>query len=428
MSTSATRDTPAKTGATDLRVLYGHCLSDPNHPAARMVRSIAVELEGMGDEVLVHQPEVAARGSAQKPAEPRPARPRKFQRFRNLLWFAKTLRHDRAAITADIAAIRAFAPEVVVARHDAYRGSLIRAARVCGVPVVVYADAPVAHETRHWSDDSSPAARRFHPPGLVELYESKHLAMSSAIVAVSEPGKRCLQRYGLKVPITVIRNGVDRAFLGPLPNAEEKLRLRREFGIGEPFLAGFVGTFKPFHGTALLAEVVRATAGWPDLSWIFVGDGPRKASLMSELGEAAGKVTDLGRQPPERLPQLYRMMDFAVAPYPPSEHEFHFCPLKILEAEASGAVVLASDRGDIPALLEGGRAGVVVAGETSHDWAMGLRSLMNDPAGTKEKSARARRFVENHHTWHTSACQLRNILHALSARRSDSQEPTVHSS
>lgn len=382
-----------------------------------MVRAIAGELVALGDEVLVHEPEVAARGSSGLPAMPAARRPRRFQRVRNMLWFAKTLRHDRSAITADIAAIRAFGPDVVVARHDAYRGSLIRAARACGVPVVVYADAPVAHETRHWSDDSSPAARRFHPPGLVEFYERKHLAMSSAIVAVSEPGKRCLEKYGLNVPVSVIRNGVDQAFLAPLPDADWKRRMRQEFGIDEPFLAGFVGTFKPFHGTDLLAELVRATSGWPELRWIFVGDGPRKSSLMSELGADTIKVTDLGRQPPARLPELYRMMDFAVAPYPPSVHEFHFCPLKILEAQASGAVVLASDRGDIPALLDEGRAGVVVSGDSADIWSEALRALMADPAARKEKSGAARRFVENHHTWDTAACQLRKILGGLSVRR-----------
>jgi len=247
-----------------------------------MVHSIAAELRQLGDDVVVHEPEVPRR-QEQGSKDRKPPANKRFQRLRNMLWFAKTLRHDRRAMAADVAAIQAFCPDVVLARHDAYRGSLVRAARACGVPVVVYADAPVAHETRHWSDDSSASAKRFHPPGLVEYYEKHHLAMSSAIVAVSEPGRNCLQAYGLDVPITVIRNGVDQAFLGELPDAERKRQLRRSIGIEAPFVAGFVGTFKPFHGTALLAELIVRTSEWRDLHWLLVGDGPRISSQAEAI-------------------------------------------------------------------------------------------------------------------------------------------------
>lgn len=405
-----------------MKVLYGHCLSDPNHPAVRMVRSIAAELRSLGDDVTVHEPEVARPNHDAFVAESaQPARKR-FRRLRNLLWFAKTLRHDRRALATDMAAIRAFRPDVVLARHDAYRGSLVRAARACGVPVVVYADAPVAHEIRNWSDDTSSASKRFHPPGLVEYYEKHHLAMSSAIIAVSEPGKRCLETYALDVPISVIRNGVDESFLGELPDPDRKRQLRKEFGIDTPFLAGFVGTFKPFHGTALLAELMKRTADWKDLRWMLVGDGPRKADLLRSLGESAVRVTDLGRQPGDRLPELYRMMDFAVAPYPPSVHPFHFCPLKILEAEASGAVVLASDRGDIPALLGDGSCGVVVPDDSVETWAASLSALMKDPDRLRILSRKALEFIENHHTWNNSARNLRIILEQAVERQSRTGE------
>ncbi len=392
-----------------MKVLYGHCLSDTNHPAARMVHSIAVELRKLGDDVVVHEPEVPWRLD-QGSKDRKPAAAKRFQRLRNMVWFAKTLRHDRRAMAADVAAIQAYRPDVVLARHDAYRGSLVRAARTCGVPVVVYADAPVAHETRHWSDDSAASAKRFHPPGLVENYEKHHLAMSSAIVAVSEPGRKCLQAYGLEVPITVIRNGVDQAFLGELPDRERKRQLRLSIGIDAPYVAGFVGTFKPFHGTALLADLIVRTSSWSDLHWLLVGDGPRKPEFMRTIGQSVRTVTDLGRQPAERLPELYRMLDFSVAPYPPSQHPFHFCPLKILEAEASGAVVLASARGDIPALLGEGTCGVVVPDDTVETWIECLRKLMNDPDRSRFLSGMARASIENQHTWSIVARNLRIIL------------------
>jgi glycosyltransferase involved in cell wall biosynthesis len=379
-----------------------------------MVHEIAAQLNALGATVHVHEPEVTAASPNSGGTSARKPGGKRFRRLRNLLWFAKTIAHDRRAVAADLEAVRAFRPDVVVARHDAYRGSLIRASHICGVPVVVYADAPVAHETRHWSDDS-PAARRFHPPGLVEFYERRHLAMAQAIVAVSEPGKACLEAYGLSVPITVIRNGVDGKYLRPLFDPDERRRRRVELGLSSPFVVGFVGTFKPFHGIDLLESLVHETAAWPDVRWLFVGDGPRKADLMRRLGDSSANVVDLGRQPSDRLPELYRLMDIAVAPYPPSRWPFHFCPLKILEAEASGAVVVASDRGDIPALLGDGQFGVVVTDDSARTWAAEIRRLLDDPSRLQALASGARIHVENRHTWRNSALKLLKMLNALVA-------------
>ena len=42
-----------------VRVLYGHCLDNRNHPAVRMVHQIAAELSKLGCVVQVHEPEQA---------------------------------------------------------------------------------------------------------------------------------------------------------------------------------------------------------------------------------------------------------------------------------------------------------------------------------------------------------------------------------
>jgi len=396
-----------------VRVLYGHCLDNRNHPAARMVHQIASELFKLGCVVEVHEPEIVHPNLTNLSSDTPQHDRKKFQALRDKLWFAKTIMHDRSALKADLKAIRLFRPDVVIARHDAYRGSLIRSASKLKIPVIVYADAPVAHETRHWSDLNSPTGRRFHPPFLVEYYEKSHLQMASAVVTVSEPGRDCIETYGIACPVEIIRNGVGAEFLGPrLDKIDQKIR-RAQIGLTTPYVAGFVGTFKPFHGTEILGSLIRAIKQRSDLSWLLVGDGPCKATLLESLGDAAGQVVDLGMQPSERLPEHYRLMDIAVAPYPFSQHAFHFCPLKILEAQASGAVVVASARGDIPSMLSYGSHGIPVYEETLDHWVDTIDMLLNNPKCRNLIAQNSQEFIQQKYTWANSAQALHELVIGL---------------
>ena len=396
-----------------VRVLYGHCLDNRNHPAVRMVHQIAAELCKLGCVVQVHEPEQATPDFIVQPSWTGTHRRKKFQSLRDKLWFAKTILHDRSALKADLEAIREFRPDVVIARHDAYRGSLIRAASKMKIPVIVYADAPVAHETRHWSDLNSPTGRRFHPPFLVEHYEKIHLQMSNAVVTVSEPGRDCLESYGMDCPVEIIRNGVGAEFLGPpLDKIQQKI-LREQIGLTTPHVAGFVGTFKPFHGMEMLGSLIRAMKKRSDLSWLLVGDGPCKAALMESLGDASAQVVDLGSQPSERLPQLYRLMDIAVAPYQASHQPFHFCPLKILEAQASGAVVVASARGDIPSMIGYGERGIPVYEEGLDHWVDTMDMLLHNPICRNVIARSSLDFIQQNCTWANSAQALLKLVLGL---------------
>ena len=396
-----------------MRVLFGHCLASRSHPAARMVRRLADELALLGPLVAVHEPELVAGAAQGRPGAGSKSGGRVAQAVRDRLWFAKTMWRDRTAIATDIQAIELFRPDVVVARHDAYRGSLVQAAARLRVPVVLYADAPVAHETRHWSDGHSPAGRRFHPPLLVEHCEKELLRLASAAVAVSDTGRDCLERYNSGCPVRVIRNGVGAEFCGPALTPAQQKRLREELGLTTPLVAGFVGTFKPFHGTGMLSAVIRAMRQRDDLGWLLVGDGPCKAEFMASLGGAAGRVVDLGTQPAARLPLLYRLMDMAVAPYPASRHAFHFSPLKIMEAQASSVAVVASARGDIPAMLGHGHRGALVYEESVEAWVAMMDSLLNDAGWRLAMGQAAQAAVRKNATWASSAQGLHELLVGL---------------
>ena len=374
-----------------MRILYSHYLDDDDHPAARMTRSIAAELRAIGHEVHIYASRFGAADSPEAKASVR-----KFSRLRGVLWFAKTMRRDRRRDRADLDAVRKFSPDVVLARQDAYRASMRRAARRAGVPLVTYADAPVAHEVRTFG-----RGPRWHPPGVVEWIERATLKASRRVVTVSAPSAEILRRYWLDVPIDAIPNGVDPSRFGVM-TIEERLARRRALGISEPIVIGFQGTFKPFHGVERLGEMIRSTADRPDVRWLIVGDGPGLPALREAVG-VDSRCTFLGRRPPEEMGSLLSLIDVAVAPHELASGPFYFCPLKILEYAAAGCAIVASDQGDIPAMLDDGNAAVLLRDDQLSTWTGALGELLDDPARRASLGASAREFALSHRTWRTTA-------------------------
>jgi glycosyltransferase involved in cell wall biosynthesis len=271
--------------------------------------------------------------------------------------------------------------------------------------LVTYADAPVAYESRLLG----PSSGRWHPPGLVEALERWTLRQSRAVVTISHPAARQLARYGVGVPIVVVSNGFEPRWF-PVLDAGERGARRRALGLTAPCVVGFAGTFRPFHGIALLGQLIEATAARADTQWLLIGDGPERAGLQAALGHRPG-VLFLGRRPPEEVGALLALVDVAVAPYPAFEGDFYFCPLKVIEYAAAGCAVVASALGDVPLLLDHGRAGVVLNEPSLEAWRAAVEGLLNDPERSAALGQAARQWVHAHYTWRHAAEQIERVLY-----------------
>ena len=104
------------------------------------------------------------------------------------------------------------------------------------------------------------------------------------------------------------------------------------------------------------------------------------------------------------------LMDVAVAPHSLFEGDFYFCPLKVLEYAAAGCAVVAADQGDIPQLLDHGKAGVLLSDNTIDAWKRAVRDLLEDPIRRGVLGASARERALNTMTWEATATRVAGVL------------------
>lgn len=384
-----------------MRILYSHYLADDVHPAAQMVHAIAQEMSRMGHEVKVHRSTGPAKPSAGSSGSRKPSF---AHRLRNRLWFARAIARNRAMIRRDLKAIDAFQPDVILARQDAYCVSMAIAALRRGIPLVTYADAPVAYETRIMNGNDG----RWHPPGLVETLEKWTLRHSEAVVTVSGPAASLLERYDSGTPIHVVPNGVDPSRFQRLSD-KQRVEARRAIGITAPRVAGFVGSFKAFHGINRLREMIQTIGPRADTQWLLIGDGPERTSIEASLADRTD-VISLGRRPAAEVGRLLSLMDVAVVPHPRFAGDFYFCPLKVLESAAAGCAIVASDQGDIRNLLDNGRSGVVLSSDDIPSWSDSIEELLDAPDRAKGLGESARRHILSQSTWEQTARRVADVL------------------
>ncbi len=186
--------------------------------------------------------------------------------------------------------------------------------------------------------------------------------------------------------------------------------VRETFGITRPLVL-YLGQL---HGGQYVELFIRTAEKLvkeykEDYSFMIVGDGYMANALKTMAKDKGldGALIFAGAIAHELVPSYIAAADVCVACF--EENDVTRCksPLKVVEYLASGKAIVASNVGEVPAML--GDAGILTVPGDSDSLAQGIRQVLSDRKLKAELEKRARKRAEVEYNWEVTA---RNILKA----------------
>jgi glycosyltransferase involved in cell wall biosynthesis len=323
------------------------------------------------------------------------------QDVRNLLYAAGLPQRARALLED-------FRPEVLYERYSLLGTGGLALARELAVPLLVEVNAPLVLEQQKM--------RGLSLPTLARLAERRIFTGADHLFVVS----KWLRVYAIvqgaaAEQVTVLPNAADPELFHP---RQEPSELRGDLGWDTPFVIGFVGSMKSWHGVRILLEVLDQLGGAQSrFRLLLVGSGPMVPNLEEEVRRRGLEdvVHLTGSVRHEAVPKLVAAMDVAVAPYA-ADADGYFSPVKLFEYMAMACPVIAARVGQVEEVIEHGRTGWLYAPGSAEELARIIRSLAGDRPLRQRVGAAAREQALIRHTWRYNARRVVEIAEHLLAK------------
>jgi len=301
--------------------------------------------------------------------------------------FLKSLRY----VPREIAFLRSFKPDVVVARPDQVF-SFVISCKLLLIPLVLCTDGPM---------EELAAIHGFSPRWPIR-FDAWRARRARSIMCISEPCRRLWIDKGIPEDnLFMCPNGVDPEVFAPrTPQKREALRL--ELGIKEKdIVIGFAGNQEFWHGLPLLVERFAHLAQADRRLHLLVSGrlkDPTAAGDDAVTPAVRHRVHFTGMVEYGCMPDYLDAMDIFVMPYPPFEL-FHFSPMKMFEALSMGKCIVASAQGQIAEMLNGVPSAFLydARDEKGLENALGaaIKTFVNSP----RLGNHSRAFILENHTW-----------------------------
>ena len=265
---------------------------------------------------------------------------------------------------------------------------------VFGLPGAFLGGVPVRLGSRRELNPDKTAAR-------IRLQRFAY-AFATRLIANSPASAEFLVNEGIaRSKVSIIPNGLDAtAFTAPPP----KDRVTRVVT---------VANLRPEKGhETLIAAAALLARDCPDLRYLIVGDGARRAELealvrtkgVDRIVEFAGHRED--------VPALLAASDLFVLP---SRSEAF--PNGAIEAMAAGLPVIASAVGGLLDLIQSSRTGLLVPADDAEALAAALRRLHQDPERAASIGAAARREVLSRYSFDRMVAAFEHLYESELNRR-----------
>jgi glycosyltransferase involved in cell wall biosynthesis len=301
--------------------------------------------------------------------------------------FTDAARVFRAARRGDVVHVHsALAPTVTALRA----GLLVRAARLRGARTVVH-----AHGGRLIDSLTTPARRAL---------AHRTLAPADAVIAVSTRVQDVLLESGLDPDrVRYLANGVSVDRFADVPSSRPH----------DPPRVLFVGGLTPRKGVLdlLAASSMLLDEGVRHELWLVGGMPDEGAESHRQVLDAVPPHAELkGQVDPADMADVYAAADVFCLP-----SWWEAMPLTVLEAQAAGLPVVATDVGDVASMVVDGTTGHLVPARDRAALAGALRSLLVDEDRRAEMGAQALRHVREGFAVETMLRDLAEVLDEVRA-------------
>jgi glycosyltransferase involved in cell wall biosynthesis len=310
--------------------------------------------------------------------------------------------------TAASELIAASPPDVIYQRYSRFSWAGVEAGLRAGVPLFLEYNGSEVWMGRNWD--------RTEKLDLLERCELLNLRAARRIFVISEIEKNNLLNAGVEPEKIIVNpNGVDTDKFRPDIGGK---KVRDELGVpSDKMLAGFVGTFGPWHGVLALADAIAMTPKDARVHFLLVGDGSLRAEVENKLRDSADseRVTFAGAVSHERVPALLDACDILVSPHVPlaDGSEFFGSPTKLFEYMAAGKAIVASRLGQIGDVLTDNETALLVEPGNAKELCDAIIRLSHDPGLLHRLGTAARAAAVEDHTWGRNAQRVLDVFREI---------------
>lgn len=324
------------------------------------------------------------------------------------------LAYNECLIEDGLRALSESKPDAIYARYSLDCFAPVILADRLNVPLIVEYNGSEVWIEEHWG-------RGLKYPDIAHKIENFVLSRADLITVVSRPLKDELVKREIGGErILVNPNSVDPSMFDPdRYSADEISELKTRLGIPEgKIVAGFIGTFSPWHGVEVIAKVIpRAVSDNSRLHFLLIGTGPKFDEVKEKLrlADKLDYVTMTGLIPQSEAPKYLMCSDFFLSPHVPNPDgtPFFGSPTKLFEYMALGKGIIASDLDQIGEILVDGETGLLVKPGDSADLVKAIRRMCDDPELNARLGASARAEALEKHTWKANVARILDSLYSL---------------
>lgn len=289
--------------------------------------------------------------------------------------------------------------QLVIQVHRRFHTAGLHAAKKSDAPFVLKMVALEVREEEGWG---------IHRPwgSLVERFgELRIIEKADVVVPVSAELDATLASVGVPDEVRlVLDNAVDLQLFSPTDAAQGS----RPPELGSHIVAGWVGSFQPFHGLHLLPDIARRLeVEAPEVMLCLVGNGPLFETVAASVQDRRN-VYLVGAVGHEEVPRWIRWFDMAFLLA--DDSAFHYSPLKLYEYLACGCPVVAAQVGEVAEVMQHERVGLLVPPGDSVATTSAITRLARDSTLRKGMAVEARSLAERRGSWRTRAETLLTFL------------------